>query len=70
MHETEKEDLHKFYELDEEEGVHDQKSKQCNNSKGTCVVKGTYSLRWYSRCADLFLDENVLILNSSKIVYL
>ena len=39
LHETEKEDLHKFYELDEEEGVHDQKSKQCNNSKGTCVVK-------------------------------
>ena len=39
LHETEKEDLHKFYELDEDEGVHERKSKQHSNSKGTCVTR-------------------------------
>ena len=39
LHETEKEDLHKFYELDEEKGDHKRKSKQHSSSKGTCVIR-------------------------------
>ena len=39
LHETEKEDLHKFYELDEEQGDHERKSKHHSSLKGSCVIK-------------------------------
>lgn len=41
LHETEKEDLHKFYELGDEEEDHEQKPKQHSSSEGTCVIRWT-----------------------------
>ena len=39
MHETEKEDLHKFYEIGDEEEDHEQKPKHHSSSEGACVIR-------------------------------